>query len=236
MASAEKKAKRTRHQPMAANFNISYATYIYKVLKQVHPDTGMSGPAMNQIQSLIGYFASRILNAANALLRVSGKHTITSREIQAAVRLVLPGELAKHAVSEGTKAVTKYNSGAQSGGRPSGRAGLQFSVSRTGHLIRLLGTSPSSKGAKLRVGEGAPVYMAAVLEYLTAEILELAGNAARDYKKHRITARHVLLAIRNDEELNKLFPEQKVFLSGGVLPNIHAALIPKTSKSKKASE
>lgn len=236
MASAEKKAKRTRHQPMAANFGISYATYIYKVLKQVHPDTGMSGPAMNQIQSLIGHFGKRIIETANALLRVSGKHTITSREIQAAVRLVLPGELARHAVSEGSKAVTKYNAGAQGGGRPSNRAGLQFSVSRTGHLIRLLGTSPSSKGAKLRVGEGAPVYMAAVLEYLTAEILELAGNAARDYKKHRITARHVLLAIRNDEELNKLFPEHKVFLSGGVLPNIHAALIPKTSKSKKASE
>ena len=75
------------------------------------------------------------------------------------------------------------------------------------------------------------MYMAAVLEYLAAEILELAGNAARDNKKSRIVPRHIQLAVRNDEELNKLLGGVTI-ASGGVLPNIHAVLLPK-SKGKK---
>ena len=84
-----------------------------------------------------------------------------------------------------------------------------------------------------RIGAGAPVYLAAVLEYLAAEILELAGNAARDNKKARIIPRHVQLAVRNDEELNKLLAGVTI-AAGGVLPNIHSVLLPKKSKKEKA--
>jgi len=88
----------------------SYAIYIYKVLKQVHPDTGVSAKAMSIMNSFVNDLFERIAAEASKLAHYNKRSTITSREIQTAVRLLLPGELAKHAVSEGTKAVTKYTS------------------------------------------------------------------------------------------------------------------------------
>ena len=88
----------------------SYAIYIYKVLKQVHPDTGVSSKAMSIMTSFVNDIFERIAAEASRLAHYNKRSTITSREIQTAVRLLLPGELAKHAVSEGTKAVTKYTS------------------------------------------------------------------------------------------------------------------------------
>lgn len=88
----------------------SYAIYIYKVMKQVHPDTGISSKAMSIMNSFVNDIFERIAVEASRLAQYNKKSTITSREIQTAVRLLLPGELAKHAVSEGTKAVTKYTS------------------------------------------------------------------------------------------------------------------------------
>eukprot|EP00096_Caligus_rogercresseyi_P009667 TRINITY_DN3314_c0_g2_i1.p1 TRINITY_DN3314_c0_g2~~TRINITY_DN3314_c0_g2_i1.p1 ORF type:complete len:126 (-),score=44.90 TRINITY_DN3314_c0_g2_i1:214-591(-) len=88
----------------------SYAIYIYKVLKQVHPDTGVSSKAMSIMNSFVNDIFERIAAESSRLAHYNKRSTITSREIQTAVRLLLPGELAKHAVSEGTKAVTKYTS------------------------------------------------------------------------------------------------------------------------------
>ncbi|KAK2077160.1 hypothetical protein QBZ16_004794 [Prototheca wickerhamii] len=90
--------------------NESYKIYIFKVLKQVHPDTGISSKAITILNSFIVDMFDKIASQAAQLSRVNKKPTLTSREIQTAVRLVLPGELAKHAVSEGTKAVTKFTS------------------------------------------------------------------------------------------------------------------------------
>src|SRR5450830_426373 len=114
----------------------------------------------------------------------------------------------------GSKAVSK-----------STKAGLQFPVGRIARFMK------EGKFTE-RVGAGAPVYLAAVLEYLAAEVLELAGNAARDNKKTRIVPRHIQLAIRNDEELNKLLANTTI-ASGGVLPNIHVFLLPPATGGKK---
>ena len=117
---AEKKpAKKTVKKPVSADGKKkkrskksveTYKIYIYKVLKQVHPDTGISSKAMGIMNSFINDLFEKIATEASKLSRYNKKPTITSREIQTAVRLVLPGELAKHAVSEGTKAVTKFTS------------------------------------------------------------------------------------------------------------------------------
>ncbi|KAG0473670.1 hypothetical protein HPP92_014998 [Vanilla planifolia] len=88
----------------------TYKIYIFKVLKQVHPDIGISSKAMSIMNSFINDIFEKLAQEASRLARYNKKPTITSREIQTSVRLVLPGELAKHAVSEGTKAVTKFTS------------------------------------------------------------------------------------------------------------------------------
>ena len=95
-----RKAKRTE----------SYSIYIHKVLKQVHPETGISKKSMSILNSFVTDIFEQLCAEAAKLSRYSKKATLSSREVQTAVRLVLPGELAKHAVSEGTKAVTKFTS------------------------------------------------------------------------------------------------------------------------------
>ena len=121
----------------------------------------------------------------------------------------------------GASKVTKTDSHSRSY-----KAGLQFPVGRIHRMLK-------DGNFADRVGAGAPIYLGAVLEYLTAEILELAGNAARDNKRVRIVPRHIQLAIRNDEELNKLLHDVTIS-NGGVLPNIHSVLLP--AKSSKGEE
>ncbi|KMT05299.1 hypothetical protein BVRB_7g174370 [Beta vulgaris subsp. vulgaris] len=103
-AAGEKKKKRSKKNVE------TYKIYIFKVLKQVHPDIGISSKAMSIMNSFINDIFEKLAQESAKLARYNKKPTITSREIQTAVRLVLPGELAKHAVSEGTKAVTKFTS------------------------------------------------------------------------------------------------------------------------------
>ncbi|CAL9067348.1 histone H2B.2-like [Musa acuminata AAA Group] len=128
-AAAEEKEKRAEKQPKAGKHlpskdgaaidkkkkkakkgSETYKIYIFKVLKQVHPDIGISSKAMSIMNSFINDIFEKLAQEAARLARYNKKPTITSREIQTSVRLVLPGELAKHAVSEGTKAVTKFTS------------------------------------------------------------------------------------------------------------------------------
>ncbi|XWS57511.1 hypothetical protein CRYUN_Cryun09bG0180500 [Craigia yunnanensis] len=128
---------------------------------------------------------------------------------------------------------TSKPAGGRSGGEKkavskSVKAGLQFPVGRIARFLK--------KGRYAqRYGGGAPVYFAAVLEYLAAEVLELAGNAARDNKKNRINPRHLQLAVRNDEELGKLL-QRVTIASGGVLPNINPVLLPKKTSSSADSD
>ena len=103
------KKKRKTEKKHKKGYNM-FGVFLYRVLKQVHPDTGISSKGMSIMNSFVNDIFERLAVEAGKLCKQTGKHTISSREIQTAVRLLLPGELAKHAVSEGTKAVTKYTS------------------------------------------------------------------------------------------------------------------------------
>ena len=106
---SKKPAKKTTSSSKRRKKRVeTYSTYIYKVLKQVHPDTGISKKGMSIMNSFINDLFDKIASESGRLCRYNNKSTLSSREVQTAVRLILPGELAKHAVSEGTKAVTKY--------------------------------------------------------------------------------------------------------------------------------
>jgi histone H2A len=113
--------------------------------------------------------------------------------------------------SKGGKSVTR-----------SQKAGLLFPVGRIHSYLKKGKYAP-------RIGAGAPVYLAAVMEYLTAEVLELTGNVAVDCNRKRISPRHLLLAVRGDEEIDKLF-DGVTIAAGGVIPHIHKALVPQPGK------
>ena len=110
----------------------------------------------------------------------------------------------------------------------SSRAGITFPVGRIASYMRDMRVAD-------RIGAGAPVYLAAVLEYLTAEILELAGNVAQEGKKNRVIPRHIQLAVRNDEELNSLLGNVTI-ASGGVMPFVHSELLPEKKEGEEEEE
>jgi histone H3/H4 len=158
---------------------LSLSVHISKVLKQVHPDAGISPEGMLTVNSFVNDIFERIAAEAAKLAQPNRnpKATITPGEIQTAVQLLLPGDLGKYAATEGTNAVTKCQScrtpPSQPYGGRSSAAGLLFPVGRIHWHLQ--------KGANgVLVSSGAPVYLAAVLEYLASEILELAVNAAAD--------------------------------------------------------
>ena len=123
-SSEEKKSRKRRRAE-------TYSTYVYKILKQVHPEIGASRRAMSILNSFINDVFERIAGEAGKLTRYNRKSTLSSREIQTATRLVLPGELAKHAVAEGTKAVTRYTTSTPSIGKKTKMGGSQKPAQET---------------------------------------------------------------------------------------------------------
>lgn len=226
----QKKSIHTRLQSRVNDSGVSFAPYIYLVLKQVHPDLGFTTEAVHVIRGLLNYVAVQLINDMSSLLLLGKKHTVTVKEVRAAAKLFLEGSLGEGAIDRAEKAMTTFEKNADSEGRPGARAGLLFSISRCRRLIYTHAATPSGRsGASVRVGAKAPIYLAAILEYITGEILDLAGNVTRDSQKHRVRSRHILLAIRNEVGLNALFPPQKVAIGGGVPPTSGES----SKKSKK---
>lgn len=184
--------------------------YIRKVLRQVHPDNSISKDALFQMNAILNLIANKLASESLKLCRLDKKSTVSSRHIQQAVKLILPGELMKLANAEIIKAIEKSSSS-----RPSYlpmttnrvNAGLQFSPTRVGRFIDHAGRTSAS----------AKIALASVVEYLCAELSESGGNVARDNRKSTLTARHLFLAIEKDKEMSLLVKNTigyKIPLSG----------------------
>ena len=208
---------------MAPRKSRNFKLYIHRVMKQIHPNLGICSKTMNSLNDIICDLESKLCEQAIDLCKKNKSVTLTARDIQGSTVLLLPGQLSKHAVSEGTKALQKFSvSKSGSVSKPktiSKRSGLTFPAGST--VRHLKSCFPFG-----RVQPAAGVYLAAVLEYITAEIVELAGNATRDHNRVRISNRHIGLGIMQDEELYKLFGGS-VVPGSGVVPNIQPILLPK---------
>jgi histone H3/H4 len=210
IASNERDVTLTVKAPVTAH-NLDFGIYIRKVCKQVHPKLKLSSDAVSQLTFIINVLARNISLQAGSVVRLQKKATIGSREVEQATKAVLPSEISKHAVAEGTKAVTKASSL-----KIQKSSNLVFRVSRCRKFLK--------ECSSQRVSPMAGVYLAAVLEYISAEILELAGYEVQERKKSVIKARDLSQGIKNDEELNSLIGEGCLNLQvagGGVVPNIH---------------
>ena len=206
---------------------VGLETYIPKVLQQVHPDTSITSRATSVLNSAALSIVGRLMGVVNSLGDSTKRSTLSWKLVESAVKIVLPGKLGEHAVTEGNKAVKRYQDAVNDPAPPKKsskknapvvsskiarktRAGLVISVSRIEKAMQGYAVMERKSGT-------ASVYLTAVIEYLLAELLEISGNNSRNDKKVRIKPRHILLAVRGDAELNHLFPERYYLFEGGVV-------------------
>jgi histone H2A len=201
-----------------------FETFISKVLKQVSENAGITSNAKQQLNSFLCTLAKHISKIAKELTIHGKKKTISEKEISNSIKIVLSGGLLDNSILEGEKSVNIFNNSNDKGSRQN-KAGIIFPPSITEKFLRNFGYS------KIMITNASSVYLSAVLEYLTYEILDLSLNYCKDNKRSRITIRDIEVTIRNDEEFNKIFRKiNYVFLGGGVIPFIHPSLLAKKKK------
>ena len=204
-----------------------FETYISKVLKQISDTNGITSNAKQQLNSALCILCKFISHKVEELTEIAKKKTLSEKEITNTFRILLPGQLSKLAISEGLSAVENYKTKDEKGSSRQNKAGIIFPPSIAEKFLRQFGYS------KIMVTNTAPVCLAAALEYITREILELACISAKETKRIRITIRDLELGVRNDTELNQLFNKINInFLGGGSTPFIHSSLISKKNKKR----
>jgi histone H3 len=206
-----------------------FETYISKVLKQIAAENGITANSKQQLNSAICVIARQISALSTRLTQVSLKKTLSEKEVANAVKIILPGEIAVNALAEGDQSVLKFT--AEEDNKNTSRqdkAGIIFPPSITEKFLRNFGF------AKIMITKNAPVFLAAVLEYITQDILQLSADMARENKRVRITIRDLELSVRTDPELSVLFTRQNIdFIGGGVVPSIHSSLLIKKPRKKR---
>ena len=214
-----------------------FETYILKVMKQISDNSSITSNAKQQINSLLCILTKYISNKVINLIMISKKKTVSEKEIANALKIILSGELLNNSVSEGEKACSNFKNYKEDNiGKgilyKQNKAGIIFPPALIEKFLRQFGY------VKVMISTTAPVYLAAVLEYITFEILDLSNNYCKDNKRARINIRDVELSIRTDVELDNLCSKLNInLLGGGVIPFIHSSLLKKNiKKTLKHSE
>ena len=178
--------------------NHYYEIYISKVIKQISENCGITSDAKQQLNSFLCILSKHIGLVVTRLTIIGKKKTISEKEILNALSIILNGELLKNSLIEGERAIKNFKNDDKKGSRQN-KAGIIFPPSITEKFLRNFGNS------KLMITSSAPIYMAAALEYLTYEILDLSCMYTKDNKRIRITIRDLEIITKNDVEINKLF-------------------------------
>ncbi len=200
----------------------SYKVYLRSLIKENGTGVGqIASPQLNaMVVDLINRICTEIL-LAKASTRNKIK-TVQPNDVQTAIRLMYPGELARHAIAYGTKAVSKFQAAESTGNRTTFTE-FRFGVGRIERHMRL------QLGAGGRISKTAPLYVADAVGYVMSEIIGMASNSARDRKAVRINSRDIFLAIQNDSELQKLFGNSLMAATGVI------ATEPATKKRERVS-
>ena len=217
------------HKPLTFN------TYIHKTLKTVHPNTNIAKATSMQLDVFMKIFAGRLASVAIQVAHGAGRATVSVEDVETAVKMVLPQGLCEKALTSGEAALKAFDtSDTTKTKNKAARSGLFFPPHISEKFLRLQGSSSQNEASKLSVAQRAPVYMAAIIENLASQILELGGSQALDSKRQTINVRHLLLATRNNEEIVNLLDSLNVnWLGGGVVPYIHPSLVPSKEKQRK---
>ena len=212
-----------------------FETYISKVLKQISASNGITNNAKQQLNSILCHITKHISMLTVKLTLAGKKKTISLKEVENSLTLVLSGKLLENSLKEGRKSCDNISNNEKNiNSSRQNKAGIIFPPSLVEKFLRDFGSS------NIMIGSLSPIFLASVLEYICFEILDLSVNYCKENKHVRITIRDLELSVRNDIELNDLFVKLNMsFLGGGVLPYIHASLLNKTKtkiKKKKTSD
>ena len=205
-----------------------FETYISRVLREVSHENGIKSNAKQQLNSILCIICEEISKLCTRLTRMSKKKTLSVKEVDNAVRIIMVGELAKNSTMHGMRAVENFNDTNCKHTSRQNKADIIFPPSITEKYLR------NFEMSRIMVTGDSPIYLAAVMEYLCYEILDIACNITIEYKRKRISVRDLKLSIKNDFEINALFVNMGLsFLGGGVVPHIHPILFNKRCKKKK---
>jgi histone H2A len=217
VAPAKVKAKAASSVPKATAERVVFNSYIYKLVKSADSEQSLNGKSHRIFNDMVHDLIQRVYSVSSDLVRKKASETLTKREVLACLDLLFPAEVTKHARDNAKRTITQYEQNESSsskekeGSARNKRAGLTLKISRVAQMMR------KGRYRVERISETAIVAVTAVVEYVVSEVIDAAIHEAREQKVKRITPQMINKAIRQDEDLAKIFAHVDIY-QGGVIP------------------